>query len=991
MVKMQLKRAEVQVVQKDSFFIGLATFREAMSFYKKQGWITSEINQYISFGRGIYLKRRSIGVASAHDTASKFLETAFELCKNNRDSCINKTHEVYLRYGDILRSKDQYKEAIEVYIKGLEIGRTETFDRNLFIGSYFSLFHCYRNSKQLSLAKAAIDSIEDYVQSDNYRQQYALYNLKTEYYTILGKYNEAILSSEKKLEYCRKTYGDPSYRLATCLYGQYHLYDLIDERDQSKYYLKEGLKVSRAIGSYQQIGTFLYALSSVAYVNKEFQKAANWTTRMKVDFESFEPYQKFMCLQRRPLIYFELNKQDSAEQEAQLLAQIIEQTPSSNHTTALNKSAASRSLAEFYLKTDAYEQAERFAMLSIECLKDHNIRKTALSDRYCLLARVYLDLKQFDQAESTLELAAQLFETGNPDKPYEVSSNMNMVTDLKCHLYIDQYQLNQDSTSLILAIRESYRSFYTKYELVGFFSSSSEQLRYKEKMRNVASDLVKWSLLISEMRPLTNKEISDLFNAIDKVKVFNLRLKLAGDSKDEDYWGLENGFFDQLIELKSSIAQLEKEYQSAKESGKKEEIEQQLARMRQALITTNIELKKNHRSFYDYLYNPPSISITEVRRQLTSNQTAIFYFQGLEKTYSLSVSKTDCRLKALGINRHLNEWIDELNTSILDQNLESYKAYAARLYHILVEDELTSSKEQLLLVPDENLYVIPWDALLTDSLSSGSYNEVPFAIKRHLHTVSLSANFLFQSAEKQVQKLPIEVLSMGRSFSKNEEYPFLSKALEETEQVSQLFGSSKTFTEQSATEENFGLYAKEANILHFATHAESDLENPMKSKLVLHPSASSDGNLHLYELVSKELNSQLAVLSACNSGKGSLQTGDGFINLGYGFAYAGCENAILTLWSSPDAVTAEVVGTCLENIAKGKSFSEALRIAKLDFLSTTDNATAAPFYWSGITYVGASDAVISKENSSVVWMGLFIGLAIALAIGLTTRKRKQAA
>lgn len=993
MVKRQIKRAELQVVQKDSFYIGLTSFNEGVSFYQKRGWVLKEIDAYVSFGRGIYVKSRAIGISSARDTASKYLETAFELCKVNKDSCVEKAHEVYLRYGDVLRGKDQYREAIDIYLQGLRLGRYQSLelDRDLFIGTFFSLFHCYRNIKELDGAKAALDSLEGYVLTENARQQYALHNLKTDYYTITGNYEEAILSSEQKLIYCEKTYGNPSYRYAISLFGQYQLYDLIEERDQSIYHLKEGLKVSRAIESYKQIGTFLYALSSVAYSHGDYQKAANWTTQMKKDLTSFEPFQKMMCMQRRPLIYHALGKHDSAALEAKLLADLIVNTNPKNHTLALNKSAATRSLAEFYLKTGDYEKAEYHAINAIEYIKDFNIRKTAVSDRYCVLARVYLKLEQFEEMASTLEKAAQLYETGDPEKPYEVSPNMNIVTDLRCHLYNSQYQATKDSTFLVLGIRESYRSFYTKYELAGFFSSSKEQMRYKENMRNVASDLVKWSILLSEIRPLTNKELSDLFNAIDKVKVYNLRLKLAGDSEDEAFWGLESGFFDRLIQLKSTIAQLEQEYANAEETAVKEDLQERLAQARKELIATNIELKKNHKSFYTYLYNPPSISIKEVRKQLKPGQTAIFYFQGLEKTYSLAINATDSRLAALAKNERLNACIEALNTSILNKNISQYAQNAARLYRTLIEGNMALGMEQLLLVPDENLYVIPWDALLTDSIQKETYSKMPFAIKKHLHTVALSANFLFRSAERETQKLPVEVLSFGRSFSENQEYPFLSKALEETEQVSKLFSSSKIFTEQDATEENFALYANQANILHFATHAESDLENPMKSKLVLHPSSNSDGYLYLHELVGKELNSSLAVLSACNSGKGILKTGDGFINLGYGFAYAGCENAILTLWSSPDAITAEIVGSCLKHIANGDPFNEALRAAKLSFLSKADNATSAPFFWSGITYVGASDANIPEEGSNTIWMGLFIGVAFAIALGVRSRKRKHAA
>lgn len=989
-VQTRLKRSEYAVAKKDSFEAGLASFRSIASSYHKKGWISKEIEAYLYFGKGLYNKRRSIGYRKAFDSSAVLLETAYTLSNEHLDSATEHIAEVYLRYGDIMRRKHEYDTATELFLKGLEFGRTYGKNPDVVIGTFFSMFHTYRNMKELNLAKAAIDSVEVYASTDDGRQQYAIHSLRAEYYTMTGQYEEAILSSEKKLAVAEGEFGKVSRQVSASYNKLYQLYDLIDERDQAAYYLKEGLAISLSADNYPEIGSALYALSSVAYQRKEYQKAANWISRMYRDFDKYEDYQKVMCLQRRPLVYQMLNKRDSAEWAAQSLLDLIRSTETTFQTMAHNKSAALRSLADYHLYYGAYDTAVVLCKEAIAELEAHSSRKTALSDRYNLLAKIYLKQRDYVNAKATIDQSASYFATGNPDKPFESSTYTSNVLDLYCHLYYYQYEDTKDTSYLLQAIDYSYQSFYSRYEIAGFFTTRAGQMRSKEHMRDAASDILEWSLIISENRPLNLKELSRLFEVMDRSKVYKLRLKLAGASQEESLWGVPDGFFDRLIQLKTVVSQLEQEYQSTKDSSKKETLGERLGQVRKELLATSIELKKEYPSFHDYLYNPPTISFQEVRQMLPEGSKALFFFQGLKRTYALSMSSDKAQLTVVDSNTHLNPLVQALNASIVEQNLDSYQEQAHELYKLLIVQNNAQDIEHLLVVPDENLYLIPWDALLTSQGPFGSYQEMPFAIKKHLHTVSHSANFLFQKQEV-AQEFPVDVLSMGRNFENSDSFRYLSKAIDETAQIATSFSSATVFTNEEATEEHFLQYADQAGILHFATHTETDVENPMKSKLVLSPSDSSDGYLYLHELVKQKLHSNLAVLSACNSGKGQLQSGDGFINLGYGFAYAGCENAILTLWSSPDAVTAEIVTGTMEFISKGKDFNASLRQSKLDFLASADKATSAPFFWAGISYVGSSNGHVEADSPTSLWIGIGLGLLLLLVFIFWRLNRPKAA
>ena len=83
-----------------------------------------------------------------------------------------------------------------------------------------------------------------------------------------------------------------------------------------------------------------------------------------------------------------------------------------------------------------------------------------------------------------------------------------------------------------------------------------------------------------------------------------------------------------------------------------------------------------------------------------------------------------------------------------------------------------------------------------------------------------------------------------------------------------------------ASEKGFRSAANEYGILHLGTHAEMNASSPMYSRLVLSKDGSgvdadADGYLHAYEIYELDLRAQLAVLTACETGIGKDDEGEG--------------------------------------------------------------------------------------------------------------------
>ncbi len=68
-----------------------------------------------------------------------------------------------------------------------------------------------------------------------------------------------------------------------------------------------------------------------------------------------------------------------------------------------------------------------------------------------------------------------------------------------------------------------------------------------------------------------------------------------------------------------------------------------------------------------------------------------------------------------------------------------------------------------------------------------------------------------------------------------------------------------------------------------------------------------DGKLYNYEISLSRLRSPMVVLSACNSGTGTLYHGEGLMSLARGFILAGASSVIRTAWEVNDEVSADII------------------------------------------------------------------------------------
>lgn len=152
--------------------------------------------------------------------------------------------------------------------------------------------------------------------------------------------------------------------------------------------------------------------------------------------------------------------------------------------------------------------------------------------------------------------------------------------------------------------------------------------------------------------------------------------------------------------------------------------------------------------------------------------------------------------------------------------------------------------------------------------------------------------------------------------------------------------------------------------------------------------SEEDDFLYAYELYNMRLHTDLAILSAYETGTGTLARGEGILSLGRAFKYAGCPNVAMSLWKVNDQTTGQIMQAFCKNLKEGMEKDEALRQAKLTFLSDPNSRMVAhPHFWAPFVLVG-NDEPINAKNSHPYVLLYFLIVPFIIAILWIVRKNR---
>jgi CHAT domain-containing protein len=145
-------------------------------------------------------------------------------------------------------------------------------------------------------------------------------------------------------------------------------------------------------------------------------------------------------------------------------------------------------------------------------------------------------------------------------------------------------------------------------------------------------------------------------------------------------------------------------------------------------------------------------------------------------------------------------------------------------------------------------------------------------------------------------------------------------------------------------------------VIHLAAHGRLEGDDAMNSFIVLAPGGEEDGYLHASEIRVKRLNAGLVVLSACQSGEGRTELGEGVLGLSWALFIAGTPSSVLSQWQVASDSTTALMGAFYARVHPEReppeeSLAVALQQAQLD-LMRSNARYAHPFYWAAFFQTG---------------------------------------
>jgi CHAT domain-containing protein/lipopolysaccharide biosynthesis regulator YciM len=352
------------------------------------------------------------------------------------------------------------------------------------------------------------------------------------------------------------------------------------------------------------------------------------------------------------------------------------------------------------------------------------------------------------------------------------------------------------------------------------------------------------------------------------------------------------------------------------------------------------------------------LALKEVQALLEPGQTVLEYLVTPRKTYLWVIERNQAHGVMIPLTQKaIAAKVQELRTVISElRPLRDYQKLAADLYKQLVAPagRLLKGKE-LIIVPHDALHYLPFQALYSPQ---GKY-----LVEDHSVTYLSSASLLqFVKAKRKV--IGQKVLAFGNpSFDSSKADLPMSEL--EAHEIRKIYPESTIFARSEASEAKIKSVGRNYDVLHFATHAELNRDDPLSSAVLLAKGEKEDGRLEVKEIFRMDLNASLVVLSGCETGLGQLSSGDELVGLTRAFIYAGTPSVVASLWKVDDASTAHLMSSFYSNL-RSKTKVESLRQAQLDMIrgKVTDPLLAQRGV-GGIGKLGQTGAARSSSRASI--------------------------
>jgi CHAT domain-containing protein len=657
---------------------------------------------------------------------------------------------------------------------------------------------------------------------------------------------------------------------------------------------------------------------------------------------------------------------------------------------------------QLVLIKNAPDNAEKAFESSIKHLKNEKNQSETLSNSYRNLASMNRQWQRFEIADSYMQKAEKLFLETKNRQPRKLAK----LYYEKALLLFDEQKYDESAKQIQVIFKiliPNYNSknilpnqnqLYAETVLIDvldlqaeiFFKQnqpkkSLEAFRLSFDIEDLLMNVLVYenSKIITQIRARNRTEkcisiYNELFKKENKLKYLEEAFQLSERTKS----GILKGYRSNIKNASAEEKQLLQQLQTLNNNILKEQQKGDLAN----ISTINSAIKKQNELMLSLKkiqtessnYIPENCDIKALLSKLEKDKAILlYYFMGSERLYYFILQNNRILLDRVPIGDgkiysivHFIDYFNNANAIIND--ISGYNHYGKDVYDLLKLPQNAIYKN-LIIVPDGILNFLPFEALITHESSTTNFAKMHYLLNDFRIAYNNSAsNYL---NPKPVSKSEKTVLGVFPIFEKT---PFeLGYSKNELESIRSNF-KGKYLENSDASFSNFKNNAGKYSILHLSTHASSgDIETPASIKFY-------DQEILYSELYNLNINPDLVVLSACETGIGKLYKAEGAMSIARGFQFAGAQNLMFSLWKVNDFTTSVFMADFYKNIKNDVPYFEANSNAKIDFLNdkSIPNAKKSPYYWSSFVYYGS----ISVEEKSGNYIFYIISLLAVIGLFL---------
>jgi CHAT domain-containing protein len=368
----------------------------------------------------------------------------------------------------------------------------------------------------------------------------------------------------------------------------------------------------------------------------------------------------------------------------------------------------------------------------------------------------------------------------------------------------------------------------------------------------------------------------------------------------------------------------------------------------------------------------PAEEIGRIQRILPMNEVILEYTLTDSTVRINAIDHTSTLCANQSLDRLFWRSMKSFQKLMKSAETREFSIYGELLYQFLIKpvQVILSGKQRLIIIPDERLSGLPFEAFIRSDVPETDNNFC------NLYYLIQDYEVVYQSSVERWNEQAMKTDCLYPLIHDTSQYAFMgfSPVSEKNGHLASLPGSGSEITDIGSLfcqkglsswlvfgghseKEYFKSMAGKGKIVHVATHyihSERDYSeggfvfsdyNSANSK-----SPKQQGLLTLEEINVLKLEADLIVLNACGSGVGRLNRGTASQSLPDLLINAGARNILSTLWNVTDNLAGDFMRDFYRSVLSGKTYSEALREVKLQWISCRE--TTLPTIWAPYVLTG---------------------------------------